>query len=57
MSEAAKNLFDSEDLDAKTRAIAEARAQLDAGQGVPNETVREWLKELAAGRRIPPPCG
>jgi len=57
MSEAAKNLFDNEDLDAKTRAIAEARAQLDSGQGVSNDAVKAWLKDLAAGRRRPPPCG
>jgi len=57
MSEAAKSLFDDEDVDAKERAIAEARAQLDAGLGVPHDAVRGWLKELAAGRRLPPPCG
>lgn len=55
MAEPASNLFDPEDLDTKERALAEAQAQLDAGQGVPHESVCEWLKELAAGRRTSSP--
>ena len=39
--------------DARRDAIA--RAELDAGQGVPHEHVREWLAKLAKGERLPPP--
>lgn len=49
-------IFDHEDEDARERALAEARDDLDAGHGVDNERVRAWLKDLAAGRRTPPPC-
>ena len=49
-------IFDYEDEDARERALAEARADLDAGHGVDNERVRAWLKDLAAGRRTPSPC-
>jgi len=49
-------IFEEEDVDARERAFAAARADLDAGNGVENDRVRAWLKELAAGRRTPPPC-
>ncbi|HEV7278038.1 MAG TPA: hypothetical protein VGN80_17290 [Devosiaceae bacterium] len=49
-------LFDIEDRDAKMRAIDEARAEFEAGRGVPHDQVRAWLQDLAAGRRTPPPC-
>ena len=48
-------IFAEEDEEARERAIAEARVDLDAGNGVDNVRVRAWLKELAAGRRLPPP--
>ncbi|WP_146208745.1 antitoxin [Azospirillum sp. TSO22-1] len=54
MAESA-HLFEAEDDDAKRRAVAEARAELAAGKGVPHERVREWLNDLAAGRRTPKP--
>ena len=50
-------IFEEEDEDARERAFAAARADLDAGNGVDNDRVRAWLKDLAAGRRTPPPCG
>lgn len=40
----------------RTRLLAEARAQLDAGQGIPHERVAAWLLELAAGRPAKAPC-
>ena len=40
-------IFDSEDAEAEERALREAEAQLDAGQGVPHEVVRAWLQDLA----------
>ena len=49
-------LFETEDDDAKQRAVDEARAELAAGKGVPHERVRQWLEDLAAGRRTPKPC-
>jgi len=55
MVEPAPNL-EFEDQEARERAFETARAELDAGHGVDNERVKVWLKELAAGRRTPPPC-
>lgn len=52
----AATLFDHEDATARERAVAEARAQLADGKCVANDKVREWLKDLATGRRTPPPC-
>ena len=49
-------IFDEEDDEARESAFAAARADLDAGHGVENDKVRAWLKDLAAGRRTPPPC-
>ncbi|CAK0748593.1 hypothetical protein WCLP8_1920001 [uncultured Gammaproteobacteria bacterium] len=49
-------LFGIDDQGAKDRAIAEARASLDAGEGVPHDKVSEWLRDLAVGIRKPPPC-
>lgn len=40
----------------EARAIAEAEALVDAGQGIPHEKVREWLLKLAEGKVVPPPC-
>lgn len=55
MSEPA-TLFDHEDEDLEERALAEAEAELAAGEGVPHDKVRVWLKSLAAGRYERPPC-
>jgi hypothetical protein len=32
-----------------------ADAEIDAGQGVPHQQVREWLKKLAKGEKVLPP--
>ena len=48
-------IFDMLDEAAEAAAIARARAEIDAGLGVPHERVREWLLRLAAGERVPPP--
>ncbi|HEY0832514.1 MAG TPA: hypothetical protein VGE72_01285 [Azospirillum sp.] len=55
MSEPGQFRSDTEDADAREQAVAEARAQLDAGRGVPHEAVCDWLQDLAAGRRRPTP--
>jgi predicted transcriptional regulator len=39
----------------EARLDAQAEAEIDAGQGVPHEKVREWLLKLAKGERTPPP--
>jgi predicted transcriptional regulator len=48
-------IFDVIDESAEARAIAAARAEIAAGQGVPHERVREWLRRLAEGENVPPP--
>jgi predicted transcriptional regulator len=52
----AKSIFDEVDETEETRAIAEAEAEIDAGQGVPHKKVRRWLLRLAKGKVTPPPC-
>jgi len=49
------SLFDLVDDDAKKRAIAEARASVEAGHVVDHAIVSEWLEKLAAGERPPAP--
>jgi predicted transcriptional regulator len=39
----------------EARLDARADAEIDAGQGVPHERVREWLAKLAKGERTPVP--
>jgi hypothetical protein len=39
----------------EARLDAEAEAAYAAGQFVPHERVREWLKQLAKGVKVPPP--
>jgi predicted transcriptional regulator len=51
-----KSVFDQIDGEAEARAIVEAEAELDAGEGIPHEKVREWLLRLARGETTPPPC-
>ncbi len=48
--------FNEIDDDAERRAIAEARAEIAAGKGIPHEKVREWLIKLRDGKIEPPPC-
>ncbi len=51
-----KSLFDlPPDHAAETAADAAADAEIEAGKGVPHERVREWLRKLANGEKLPPP--
>jgi predicted transcriptional regulator len=51
-----KSIFDMEpDAAHEARLDAEADADYAAGRFVPHDRVREWLKKLARGERIPPP--
>jgi hypothetical protein len=50
------SIFDIEPDEAlQARLDAEAEAEIDAGKGVPQERVRDWLARLAKGERLPPP--
>jgi predicted transcriptional regulator len=52
----AKSIFDTEPDEAhEARLDAEADSDYAAGRFEPHERVREWLKKLARGERIPPP--
>jgi predicted transcriptional regulator len=48
-------IVDAIDEKAEAEAIAQARADIVAGKGVPHERVREWLLKLAKGERVSPP--
>lgn len=49
-----KSIFDIPlDDAAEAAADAAAEAEIDAGQGVPHEHVREWLAKLGKGERFP----
>ncbi len=51
-----KSIFDMEpDAALEARLDAKAEAEIEAGQGVPHERVREWLLKLANGENVPPP--
>ena len=51
-----QSIFDLPPDDAEeARLDALADAEIEAGQGVPHERVREWLLKLAKGERVPPP--
>jgi hypothetical protein len=43
------------DPEAEAAADAAADAEIKAGKGVPHERVREWLRRLVNGERVPPP--
>jgi hypothetical protein len=47
--------YDHEDPADAARLDAIAEAQIDAGEAVDNERVRDWLLGLAPGRYTPPP--
>jgi hypothetical protein len=34
---------------------AASDAEIEAGNGIPHEMVREWLLKLARGEKVPPP--
>jgi hypothetical protein len=40
----------------EARLDALADAEIDAGSGVDHKKVREWLLQLAKGRKVPPPA-
>ena len=51
-----KSIFDIEpDPALEARLDAKAKAEIEAGQGVPHERVREWLAKLGKGENVPPP--
>jgi hypothetical protein len=51
-----RSIFDMPpDAAAEARLDAEAEADVAAGQVVPHERVREWLKRLVKGEKVPPP--
>jgi predicted transcriptional regulator len=51
-----ESIFDMEpDAAHEVRLDAEADADYAAGRFVPHDRVREWLKKLARGERVPPP--
>jgi predicted transcriptional regulator len=51
-----KSVFDMEpDPAEEARLDAEAEKAYREGRVVPHERVREWLKKLARGERVPPP--
>ena len=52
-----KSVFDTPlDDSEEARPDAIADAEIEAGNGVPHEKVREWLAKLAKGERVPPPA-
>jgi hypothetical protein len=51
-----QHLVEPTDPAERTRLVAEARAQIEAGHFTPGDDVGDWLLELAAGRYAPPPC-
>lgn len=57
MAEATPNSIFDIPLDEAVEAKADARAEaeIEAGQGVPHEQVRAWLRRLGQGENIPPP--
>ena len=52
----AKSVFDEIDPAEEARAIEEAEAEIDAGKGISHSKVRRWLRKLAKGKFVPPPC-
>jgi predicted transcriptional regulator len=52
---AESDLFETEDKAAKERAIAEARAEIAAGKGVPWADVKRWLQSWGKSDESPPP--
>ncbi len=49
------SIFDAVDSAHEAAAIALARAQIDAGLGVPHEKVREWLLSWGTENELPCP--
>jgi predicted transcriptional regulator len=49
------SIFDQIDDEAEARAIAKARAEIAAGQGVPHEEVVKWLQSWGKPDELPCP--
>lgn len=49
-----KTIFDDVDEAVEAQAIAEANAEIDAGEGIPHEVVGQWLRKLALGEPARP---
>lgn len=52
---ATTSIFDQVDDAAEARAIARARAEIAAGQGVPHEDVVKWLESWGKPDELPCP--
>lgn len=50
-----KTIFDCADEAIEGAAVARARAEIAAGQGISHDEVAERLQRLAAGESVPPP--
>lgn len=51
-----KSVFNTQADEAEeARLDAKAEAEMDAGNGIPHEQVREWLAKLGKGEKVPPP--
>jgi len=51
-----ETIFDRSDEAVEAAAIAKARAEIAAGEGIPHEVVGVWLRRLAGGESdLPPP--
>lgn len=45
----------AEEAEAKRRAIADARAEIAAGKGIPNDKITKWLDSWGKPDELPPP--
>jgi hypothetical protein len=50
-----KGEYDKEDLDAKDKAIEEARADVAAGRVIPWTHIKRWLESWGTDNELPPP--
>lgn len=51
-----KSIFDAPSDDTEeARFDAKAEAEVDAGEGIPHEQVRAWLRKLGKGEKVVPP--
>ena len=53
MAEPAIPFFDDIDDEAEARAVATARAEIAAGQGIPHEEVMAWLRSWGTPDELP----
>jgi hypothetical protein len=50
------DLMEPADPAERERLLIEAEAEIEDGHGTSHDEVLAWLKELAAGHPLPPPC-